>query len=125
MLDTVGGETLARSFAVVRSGGAVVSLCAMLAADALRGAGFAVPWFMGALLPVMSWKNSRRARSAGVRLSGQVTLPSRARLETLAGIAASRGLQVSIDRTFPFEELPQALDHAASGKARGRVVVTL
>jgi len=32
---------------------------------------------------------------------------------------------VTIDRRFPFEELGAALTHAASGKARGRVVVSL
>lgn len=125
VFDTVGGETLARSPATLRPGGTLVSLRAMPAVADARAAGLRVPWFMAMVLPLVGMGARRKARSAGVRLVGQVTTPSGARLEALTALARPRPLETRIDRTFPFAELPAAMDHAASGKARGRVVVTL
>lgn len=123
VLDTVGGDTLSRSFAVVRKGGAVASLRAMPEPATLRAAGLHVPWFMAALLPLMGWSARRKAQAAGARLFPQVTVPNGARLARLAGLATNRAFQVRIHTTLPFDALPAALDLAASGKARGRVVV--
>jgi len=126
VFDTIGGETLKRSFGVVRVGGMVVSLNAMPDKHVLLDAGFKVPGPLGFLLPVLSWATRRRAKKAGARFVAQVTVPSAARLQQAAAIADRRGgLETRLDQTFGFEELPAAMDHAASGKARGRVVVTV
>lgn len=123
VLDTVGGDTLIRSFAVVRPGGLVASLRAAPAPAALEAAGLKVPWFMSALLPLMAWRAHRAARAAGASLVGQVTVPSGARLTTLAALSQGRPFATRIHQTLPFESLPDALDLVASGAARGRVVV--
>lgn len=124
VFDTVGGDTLKRSMAAVRPGGAVVSLSAMPTAAALRSAGMAVPTVLGWIVPLMGWGNQRRARSAGARLVGQVTVQSGARLDRLTAIATQRQLDSRVDRVFPWDALPAAMAHAGSGEARGRVVVT-
>lgn len=125
VFDTVGGDTLDRSFGVVRPGGTVVSLRAMPGVEALRGAGMHVPWLLGPVLSLLGWGARRKAHRAEAALVGQVTVPSAARLAVLTELAGDRRLQTRIDRTFPFDALPSAMDHAASGSARGRVVVTL
>jgi len=45
-------------------------------------------------------------------------------LHALAELADAGHLRPVIDRTFPLEEAAAALDHLASGRARGRVVLT-
>ncbi len=125
VLDTVGGDTLTRSFAAVRPGGLVASLRAAPAAVALEAAGLEVPWFMSALLPLMAWRAHRAARAAGASLIGQVTVPSGIRLATLAALSGGRPFATRIHQTVPFESLPDALDLVANGSARGRVVVRL
>ena len=40
------------------------------------------------------------------------------------GFVWKRPFRTRIDRRFDWSELPAALDHLASGTARGRVVVT-
>ncbi|MEM1414002.1 MAG: NADP-dependent oxidoreductase [Myxococcota bacterium] len=124
VFDTVGGDTLSRSFAVTRAGGAVVSLRATPPAPALRAAGLKVPAPMAALLPLLSWRARRRARAAGVRLVPQVTVASGARLGTLSELGAQRPFETVRDTAFPFDRLSAAMDRAASGEARGRVVLT-
>jgi NADPH:quinone reductase-like Zn-dependent oxidoreductase len=43
----------------------------------------------------------------------------------VAGLCAAGDLAVHIDRTFPLDEVPQALAHVGEGRALGKVVVTL
>jgi alcohol dehydrogenase len=125
VLDTVGGDVTSRSLRVVAPGGVVCSLRAMPDAAAMRAGGLVVPWFFTALLPLMRLKAQGQARAAGARLVGQVTIPSGPRLARLRDLGGDRPFQVRIHRTFAFADLGAALDLAASGKARGRVIVTL
>lgn len=125
VLDTVGGDTTARSCAVVKPGGVVASLRATPDAATMRAAGLSVPWFMAALLPLMGFSVHRAARACGARLVGQVTVPSGARLARLATLARERPFDVRVHATYGFEALADAMDVLASGKARGRVIVTV
>lgn len=43
----------------------------------------------------------------------------------LAGMVARGELRPVIDRTYPFEELPEALERLGSGVARGKLVISL
>lgn len=121
VFDTVGGETLARSFAVVRRGGVVVSLHGAPPVETMVAAGLRPPWFLGLLLPLVGWSTARKAAAAGVRFLPQVTVPDGAALSEVARLDPVRPV---IDRTFPFTELPAALARLASGEARGRVCLT-
>ncbi|MEM7155073.1 MAG: NADP-dependent oxidoreductase [Myxococcota bacterium] len=124
VLDTVGGDTLSRSFSVVADGGTVASLAAMPTAAALREAGLRVPGPMALLLPVLGWSLRRRSRAAGVVFIPQVTVPSGERLRRAARVVKAHGLSPRIAQTFPFEALNDAITMASQGTARGRVVVT-
>jgi NADPH:quinone reductase-like Zn-dependent oxidoreductase len=123
VFDTVGGDTLTRSFGVVRRGGVVASLHVPPAAEALRAAGLRAPWFLRALLPLVTRKPRAMAERAGARLVPLLSVPSAADLGRVTRAAEETGLQVTVDRVFPFEALADALDHLASGTARGRVVL--
>lgn len=59
VFDTVGGETLARSFAAVRRGGVVVSLHGAPSVEVMTAAGLRPPWFLGLLLPLVGWSTAR------------------------------------------------------------------
>jgi NADPH:quinone reductase-like Zn-dependent oxidoreductase len=125
VLDTVGGEVLTRSFRVMAPGGVVCSLRAMPTAAAMRAGGLRVPWFFAPVLPLMGLRAQGQARAAGARLVAQVTVPSGARLGTLRGLVGDAPFAVRIHQTFAFDALSAALDLAASGKARGRLIVTV
>lgn len=123
VFDTVGGETLARSFGAVRRGGVVASLHVPPAADALAAAGLRAPWFLRALLPLVTRAPRAAAARAGARLSPILSVPNAPGLERLARAAEGPGLRVSVDKVFPFEALGAAIDHVQSGRAKGRVVL--
>ena len=123
-MDLVGGDTLARTFSVVRRGGTVVSIAGMpepLTArkDLGRGAGLA------ALFWLISLGTRRRARRRGVRYRYLFMHPSGPDLDELARLIDARKLEVVIDRVFPFAEIADAFAYLEQGHAKGKVVVRI
>ena len=78
VLDTVGGETLDRSFDVLRPGGRLVTLQAP--------------------------PSQQRAREAGVRAIFFIVSPDRAELTSLAALVDGDGLEVLVANEFPLRE---------------------
>lgn len=123
VFDTVGGETLKRSWSVVKRGGVVASLHVPPQADALVAAGLRAPFILRLLLPLITRGAHAAAAKAGARLVPILSVPSAVGLERITRAAESPGLRVAVDKVFPFEALGAAFDHQQSGKARGRVVL--
>jgi NADPH:quinone reductase-like Zn-dependent oxidoreductase len=99
VLDTVAGETLARSYGIVRRGGWLLSVAtdpdpAQMAARDLRGEFFLVS-------------------------------PSRAQLTELAARIADHSLRSIVSQTFPLAETRAAHDQSQTGHTRGKLVLTV
>ncbi len=97
VFDTIGGETFAQSFEVLRAGGAIVSMSA--AADPILDAKF------------------------HVTSTGMFTQVTTARLAKLTGLVNRGVIKVHIDRTFPLEQAAEALQYLKTAHARGKVVI--
>jgi len=123
VFDTVGGDTLKRSFSVVKRGGAVASLHVPPPADALVAAGLRAPFILRMALPLVTRGSRSAATKAGVRLVPILSVPSATGLAHLARVAEQAPLRVTVDKVFPFAELAEAFDHLQSGRARGRVAL--
>ncbi|MDX2014632.1 MAG: NADP-dependent oxidoreductase [Myxococcaceae bacterium] len=124
VFDTVGGETLARSWACVKRGGTVASLHVPPPAEALRAAGLRAPWFLRLLLPLITRGPRTAASKASAHLVPILSVPSAEGLARLCQAVESAGLAVTIDTTLPLDALGAAFERLESGKARGRVVLT-
>lgn len=98
VIDTVGGDTLDRSWALVKRGGILVTITAQ--PDAAKAAELGI--------------------RIGMSRQLEVTTPI---LSDLADLAAAGQLKVAVDSTFPLEQAAAA--HAASetGHGRGRRVL--
>jgi NADPH:quinone reductase-like Zn-dependent oxidoreductase len=123
-LDLVGGETLARMFAIVKRGGLVVSIAGMpepetACKDLGRGAGLA------ALFWLASFRTRMQARKHGVRYRYWFMHPSGAELEELARLVNEKKLEVVVDRVFPFADISKAMSYLEQGHAKGKVVVRM
>lgn len=123
VFDTVGGETLTRSWAAVKPGGVVASLHVPPPAGTLTAAGLRAPFILRALLPLITRGAHNAAKKAGARLVPILTRPGASALEQVTRAAEGPGLRVVVDRVFPFAALGDAIDHLTSGKAKGRVVL--
>ncbi len=122
--DLIGGETLARTFSVVRRGGTVVSIAGVpepttATKDLGSGIGLATLfWAASAGVRFRAWR-------AGVRYRYLFMHPSGQDLETLAALIHAKKLEVIVDKVFPLAEIREAFVYLERGHAKGKVVVTV
>ena len=58
-------------------------------------------------------------------IAGFFTEPSGDQLREIAELVDRGAIKPVIDREFPFEQLPAALGHLETGRARGKVVLKI
>jgi len=97
VLDTVGGDTLERSWGVLRRGGVLVTIAGTAPHD--------------------------KAAQYGVRGVNFIVKPSRAELKEIGRLIENRRLRPIIEATFPLEEARRAFEYGASGHNRGKIVL--
>lgn len=124
VFDLIGGETLAKSFGVVKRGGTVVSVAGMpepvtARKDLGRGP------LLAALFWIASYRLRAQAAKHGVTYRYLFMHPSGAELAELARLVDEGRLQPVIDRVFPFAQVDQAFAYLESGRAKGKVVVRI
>jgi NADPH:quinone reductase-like Zn-dependent oxidoreductase len=123
-LDLIGGKTLSQMFEIMKPGTQIVSVAALpepqTATKDLAG---------GRVLAAVFWIISHgirsRARRAGIRYRYLFMHPSGSDLVQLAEVIERGKLKVIVDRTYPFAEITEALAYVESGRAKGKVVVTM
>lgn len=99
VLDLVGGDTQTRSYAVLRRGGRLVST--------------AMP------------PDQATAEAHGVAATVFYAKPYADRMAQLASAIVERGTKIVIDRTVPIDAFQEGWARLTSGRARGKIVVSL
>ncbi|HMM91625.1 NADP-dependent oxidoreductase [Bradyrhizobium sp.] len=119
--DTLGGAFTVDAFKVVKRGGAVISLSGPPDRDFARreGAG----WLVRVAVWLMSRKVYAASAEAGAAYCWFFTEPNGDQLREIAELVDRGAIKPVIDREFPFEQLPAALGHLETGRARGKVVL--
>lgn len=121
VFDTIGGDTLQRSFRVLRPGGVLVSVAALPSAAFARGWGSPrhLVWLLGAL----NWRVSAAARRHGVRYEYLFMRADGEQLGQLGALIERGVLKPMVKRTYPLERTVDALAFVESGRAEGKVVI--
>jgi NADPH:quinone reductase-like Zn-dependent oxidoreductase len=65
------------------------------------------------------------SRFTGQRLTSCLCRERFADLERLTGLIEAGKLTPCIDRTYPLDQVPEAMRHLAAGKARGKIAITI
>jgi NADPH:quinone reductase-like Zn-dependent oxidoreductase len=97
ILDNVGGDTLERSWGVVKKGGVLVTV-----ADSVPAG---------------------KAEQYGIRAVEFIVEPSRAQLIEIARLIDSGKLRPIIEATFPLSQARQAFERGLEGHSRGKIVL--
>ena len=122
--DAVGGDTLLKTFGIVKPGGKVVSIAAMpepqTAIQDLGGSRI-----LAALFWFASYGIRAQARRAGVTYRYMFMHPSGTDLAQLTTLIDEGRLKVIVDRTFPFVQIPEAMAYLEEGHAKGKVIATM
>jgi NADPH:quinone reductase-like Zn-dependent oxidoreductase len=122
VLDSQGGETLTRSLTVLKPGGLAIGIAGPPDPAFAAQLGKRVP-----LLPVMallSLKTRRAAKRLGVRYSFLFMRADGAQLGQIAALIEAGTLRPVIDRTFPFDQTPDALTYVQAGRSKGKVLIS-
>jgi NADPH:quinone reductase-like Zn-dependent oxidoreductase len=99
VFDTVGGETYQKSFNVLKSGGAILSMVEL--------------------------PDEALAKQHGVDAYSQQTRTTPDRLDAVRELLESGALKVYIDKTFPLDEAAEALEYLHTGSPKGKLVLTI
>lgn len=124
VFDLLGGETLLKSFSVVKRGGKVVSIAGMPEPETARkdlGRGV----FLRTLFWLASYRIRAVARKYGVSYRYLFMHPDGVELAELAGLIGSKSITPVIDRVFPLKDVAEAFAYLESGRAKGKVVVEI
>ncbi len=98
VFDTVGGETYKKSFAVLKRGGAIISM--------------------------LEQPDAELAARHGVTAMSQMTQVTTARLNAIAELVSNGTIKVHVDRVFPVDKAREAFLVREGGKVRGKVVLS-
>jgi NADPH:quinone reductase-like Zn-dependent oxidoreductase len=124
VVDSLGGENLMKSLAVLRPGGLAIGVSGPPDAGFAKQLGAPKPFEF--VLSFLSRNVRRAAKRLGVQYSFFFMHASGAQLQELAALYDAGRLRPVIDSTFAFDETLEAIAHVENGRAKaGKVVITL
>ena len=121
VLDTLGPETVAKSFRVMKPGGTLVSISGP--PDPAFAREFGLGWPLEQAMRLLSWRIRRQARQHGVSYSFLFMHPDGEQLRQITALVEAGIIQPVIDQVFPFEQTQEALAYVETGRAKGKVVI--
>jgi len=123
-LDLIGGESLTKTFGVVRRGARVVSIAGVPEPQTAKQDLKAGP-LLAMLFWAISWKIRRNAKKHNASYRYYLMHPSGVDLSELASLIDQGDLEVVVDRVFPFEQVADAFAYLEQGHAKGKVIVQM
>jgi NADPH:quinone reductase-like Zn-dependent oxidoreductase len=122
--DLIGGKTLEQMFEIMNPGTKIVSIAALPEPQtAIKDLGGRR--VLSAIFWIISYGIRSRARRAGISYRYLFMHPSGTGLAQLAELIEQGKLKVTLDKTYPFANISEALAYVESGRAKGKVVVTM
>lgn len=97
VLDTIGGDTLKRSYSVVRKGGTLVS--------------------------IVDEPSKEKTKALGVKGVYFIVEPNRTQLEEIGQLIDTGRLRSFVDTVLPLEQARQAFERGLKGHSRGKIVL--
>ena len=123
VLDSAGGDTLVKSFECVKPGGVVVSI------GNTPSAAFARSWGLNPIIvlaiSVMSRKANAAARRHKARYEYLFSRADGAQLSEITRLVERGAIKPLVDKVFPLEQVRDALAYSESGRATGKVVISV
>lgn len=123
VLNSLDARTLEKSLKVLKPGGKLISISGPPDPAFAKAQG--VNAVVNLVFRFISSGIRRKARRAGVDYSFLYMWADGAQLERLTALIEDGAIRPVVDRSYPFEELNEAFAYIETGRAKGKVVVTL
>lgn len=121
VLDSLGGETLAKSIGVLRAGGKVVGISGPPDPAFAKAAGLNL--LLRLAMAGISRKTRAAAKKAGVTYEFLFMRGSGDQLREITQLVEAGVIRPVVGATFPFEQAPQALASLGTNSIRGKTVL--
>jgi NADPH:quinone reductase-like Zn-dependent oxidoreductase len=99
VFDTIGGDTLERSYGVLRQGGTLVS--------------------------IVEPPSAEKAKAQGIKGEFFIVEPNRMQLEEIGRLIDTGGVRAFVDTVLPLEQARQAFERGLKGHSRGKIVLRI
>jgi alcohol dehydrogenase len=123
VLNSQDGKTLEKSLRVLKRGGKLVSISGP--ADPEFAKQITAPGFVKLVIRLLSAGVRRRARGRGVDYRFLFMRASGSQLREITRLLEAGAIRPLIDKVFPFESTNEAMAYVESGRAKGKVVVSV
>lgn len=123
VLNTLGGDTLQKSLSVLKPGGRLISISGPPDVEFAKSAG--LPWFLQLVMRLLSFGIRKKARRHQVSYSFLFMKASGEQLRKIAALIDAGDIRPVLDKVFPFESTNEALAYVSTGRAKGKVVVSI
>lgn len=123
VFDTLGGDYTLDAFKIARRGGSVVSIVGPPDGQFATQVGANV--IVRAAMALMARRVFAASRQTGVAYFRFLTESNGAQLADIAALVDEGRIRAIIDQEFPFDELQNAFQRLASGRAKGKVVISI
>ena len=124
VLDTLGGDTLKQAFGILKHGGVLVSIAApvpTVAAAKTMGLSTVVQW----ILRLANRPYSALSKKHHVDYHFLFMQANGEQLAHIAQLTEQGQLNVVVDKVYPFSQSKEAFEYLETGRAKGKVVVSL
>jgi len=123
VLNSLGKDTLEKSLKVLKPGGKLISISGPPDTAFAKESG--LNWFFQQVMRLLSYGIRRKAKRHGISYSFVFMRANGEQLSKITSLIESGVVRQVVDRIFPFLATNEAMDYLATGRAKGKVVVTV
>ncbi|ASY60451.1 MULTISPECIES: NADP-dependent oxidoreductase [Sinorhizobium] len=123
VLNSLEKETLEKSLRVLKPGGKLISISGPPDPDFARQNGSG--WLLQLVMRLLSFGIRRQSKRRRISYSFLFMTANGGQLGKITSLIEAGVIRPVLDRVFPFERTNEALDYVDTGRAKGKVVVTV
>lgn len=123
VLNSQDAKTLEKSLRVLKPGGLLISISGP--PDPAFAEQFGLNGFLKLVMRLLSRSVRKKAKALGVRYSFLFMQAQGQQLSEITTLIESGVIRPVVDKVFPFERTGDALAYVETGRAKGKVVITV
>ncbi|MFC6101598.1 NADP-dependent oxidoreductase [Olivibacter domesticus] len=123
VLNSQDTKTLKKSLNVVKTGGKVISISGPPTPAFAQEIG--ASWLIRTALSLLSFGVRKKAKRRGIDYEFLFMKSSGKQLGEITKLIEDGTIKIVVDKVYPFPQTNEALNHVASGRAKGKIVVKI
>lgn len=123
VLNSQDKKTLEKSLRVLKSGGKLISISGPPTPQFAQE--IKAPWFVKIILSLLSSGVRKKAKQLNIDYSFLFMRASGEQLSKITTLIEAGIIKPVVDKVFPFEATNEALSYVESGRAKGKVVISV